>query len=194
MRSVDWKSLTFNDDVLAEPMRDDGRITLWLPGSADGEFQYWDRIATPAHAKATAEQGVGATPAVAIRTRIRLSDGLLGRLARKLSRRDPETTWTLPNGKEVERCGERRADVALAWPAEQTTTLDEETVRRRWPEFRRIQPLGDGLFLVEGVGTPPKAAAAPPNTPGEPVDLVSMAAPRSRRPANGGTPRPNPWR
>ena len=173
MRSVDWKNLCFNDGVLAEPVRDDGRITLWLPADSDGDFQYWERIVTPARPEATAEHGVAATPAVATRARGRLSDGLLGKLARKLSRRVPETTWILPNGKEVERCGERRADVALAWPAEDGT-LDEATVRRRWPDFRRLQPLAEGLFLVEGVGEPPKAPVENPKGGGETVDLVAL--------------------
>lgn len=174
MRSVDWKNLTFNDGVLAEPVRGDGRIALWLPGAVDGEYQYWDRIVTSARPETTAEQGVAATPAVATRARRRVSDGLLGRLVRKLGRRDPETTWTLPSGVEVERCGERRADVALAWPAEEAETLDEAILRRRWPELRRLQPLADGLFLVEGVGEPSKTQVENAKGGTESVDLVSL--------------------
>lgn len=174
MRTVDWNNLSLTDGALMEPVRDDGRITLWLPADADAEFQYWDRVVTTARPTTTAEQGVAATFASATRARGRLAAGLIGKLARKLARRDPQTTWTLPDGREVERCGERRTDVALAWPAEDAETLDEAALRRRWPDFRRLRPLADGLVLVEGVGEPPGAAAAPPGGEAAPVDLASL--------------------
>jgi len=181
MHNVDWNSLAFNEGVLAEPVRDDGRVVLWLSGPSDGQFQYWERIAMAARAAPTSENGVGATPAVAIRARQRLSDGVFSKLARKLSRRDPETTWTLPDGHEVERCGERRTNLALAWTEQAAGTLDEESVRRRWPECQRLQPLASGLFLVEGVSEPPpsRPSNGTPKSrtePAEPVDLAQVAA------------------
>ncbi|MDR3621116.1 MAG: tetratricopeptide repeat protein [Paludisphaera borealis] len=155
-----------------------------MSGSSDGEFQYWERIAMTVRAEATSEHGIDATPAVAIRARRRLSNGLFSKLARKLSKRDPETTWTLPDGKEVERCGERRTDVALAWPDEKTGKLDEQSLRRRWPEFRRFQSLASDLFLVEGegVGERLRSEMESPGSPeslikpAEPIDLATAAA------------------
>jgi tetratricopeptide (TPR) repeat protein len=181
MRSVDWNSLAFNEGVLAEPVRDDGRVVLWLSGPSDGQFQYWERIAMAARAEPTSENGVGAAPAVAIRTRRRLSDGVFSKLARRLSRRDSETTWTLPDGSEVERCGERRTNLALAWAEQAAEAFDEEVVRKRWPECQRLQPLASGLFLVEGVreaapARPSNGASGARTEPAEPVDLAGVAA------------------
>jgi hypothetical protein len=63
-----------------------------------------------------------------------------------------DESWTLPNGKPAEKCGERKTDVVLAWPQDDASGFDEDTARTRWPGLTRLQNLGERLFLVAGVG------------------------------------------
>ena len=75
--------------------------------------------------------------------------------------------WLLPNGETAEQEGERETDLLLAWPREETSSLDEGALRSRWPEARRVQRLGKNLFLVAGVRGQEAGPQAEP-TPGDP--------------------------
>jgi tetratricopeptide (TPR) repeat protein len=79
-----------------------------------------------------------------------MTRGLLGKLARKLTGAGGSESWVLPNGQPAERCGERRTDLVLVWPEDESSALDEERARARWPGLTRFQNLGDRLFLVAG--------------------------------------------
>jgi len=162
MRTPDWGNLVLGDGILREPAREGNRMVFWLPVSRDQEFQYWERIGTVPRAEIKLEHGVCTTPATSVRARQKLGGSLLGRLARKLTRTGGDETWTLPNGQPVEKCGERKTDLLLAWPEDESTALDEESVRTRWPGLTRFQPIGNRLFLVSGAApSEAKSQAAP---------------------------------
>jgi len=147
--------------ILTEPPREDNRVVLWVPTDQDREFQYWERIGTIPRGAIQTELGICATPATSIGARQRLNAGFLGKLGRKLTGGGGEEFWTLPNGQTAERAGERKTDLVLAWPQDESTSLSEEQVRTRWPGLTRFQRLGQGLFLVAGVGAEPAVESGP---------------------------------
>src|SRR5262245_31128734 len=115
MRIPDWRKLVFNEDVLLEPVPDDGRIVLWLTGERDRGFQYWERVGTVTRAAVATEQGICAIAATSIRARQR-ARGLFGGFLQRFREASGEI-WTLPNGEAAEQCGERQTDLVLAWAA-----------------------------------------------------------------------------
>ena len=127
MRTPDWGKLVLGDGVLREPARDGNRIIFWLPARRDQEFQYWERIGTVPRAEIKVDNGVCSTLATSVPARQRLGGGLLTRLARKLSGTARNEAWTLPNGQPAEKCGERKTDLVLAWPEDESMPLDEES-------------------------------------------------------------------
>ncbi len=161
MRTPDWRNLVLGEGILSEPPREDNRVVLWLPTNRDREFQYWERIGTVPRGEIQAELGICAMPATSIRARQRLRVGFLGKLTRKLVGAGGEESWTLPNGQAAERAGERKTDLALAWPQDDFASLSEEQARTRWPGLTRFQKLGQDLFLVAGVGAEPAAEQGP---------------------------------
>jgi hypothetical protein len=148
MRLPDWRQLTLAEGVLAEPTFEDCRIVLWLPAGDDGEFRYWERVSTVAHAEATARQGIGAMPATSVRARQR-QRRLFARLFGRLRPAEGQN-WVLPDGGAAEQCGERQAALILAWAEDGTVPLDECRARARWPQAQRLQEVGINLFLVAG--------------------------------------------
>jgi tetratricopeptide (TPR) repeat protein len=156
------RSLRLHEGVLAEPMPDDSRIVLWVPGGRDGDYRLWERVGNVARAEVTVEQGICATPANAIRARQRVR-GLFGKLLQRFQKGTGGQSWTLPNGQSAEQCGERQTDLVLVWAEDESTPLDESRVRSRLPEGKEFRKIGDNLFLVSGI-EPPKAAGpeAPP--------------------------------
>src|SRR5208337_2140254 len=66
-----------------------------------------------------------------------------------------DESWTLPNGQPAEKCGERKTDLLLVWPENESMALDEESVRTHWPGLTRFQPIGNRLFLVAGAALMP---------------------------------------
>jgi hypothetical protein len=62
-----------------------------------------------------------------------------------------EATWRLPNGTSAEQWGDRQTDMLLVWTEDKTSTLDEPRLRSRWPECRRVQRLGEKLFILSGI-------------------------------------------
>jgi tetratricopeptide (TPR) repeat protein len=161
MNTPDWRKLTLNDGVLQEPMPGDNHLVLWLPGPREDGFQYWERINKVARAEPTAEHGIGATPALAIRARQRVR-GLFGKLWPRFGKDSGDQNWVLPNGETAEQCGARHADVVLAWALDGEPPLDEGRIKARWPAATRCQPIGKNLCLVFGVEPPPAEEAAGP--------------------------------
>ena len=161
MRTPDWGNLVLGDGILREPAREGNRMVFWLPASRDREFQYWERIGTVPRSEIKVEHGVCTTPATSVRARQRLGGGLLGRLARKLTGTGGDESWTLPNGQPAEKCGERKTDLLLVWPENESMTLDEESVRTHWPGLTRFQPIGNRLFLVAGAAPMPAKGQSP---------------------------------
>lgn len=151
------------EGVLSEPAREDGRVVFWLPADRDGEFQYWERVGTVARGEVTVGDGICSTPATSTRARHKVAVGFLGRLARKLTGAGGGEVWTLPGGQPVERCGERKTDLVLAWPEDMSTALDEEKLRSHWPAMSLCRRVADRLFLVLGPsGETGKGQAAGP--------------------------------
>ena len=130
----DWRNLVLDEGILSEPVREDNRVVLWLPADRDREYQYWERIGT-----AAPRGDQGRTGESARRPQPRRGPGsgsagaLLGKLTRKLTGAGGKESWILPNGQPAERCGERKTDLVLAWPEDDSAALDEAAVRSRWP-------------------------------------------------------------
>ncbi len=189
MRTPDWGKLVLGDGVLREPARDGNRIIFWLPARRDQEFQYWERIGTVPRAEIKVDNGVCSTLATSVPARQRLGGGLLTRLARKLSGTARNEAWTLPNGQPAEKCGERKTDLVLAWPEDESMPLDEESARTRWPGLTRFQPIGNRLFLVAGAAPTPaqgrpqqaQAGVAGVEELRRPVELVEQLLEAARR-------------
>jgi tetratricopeptide (TPR) repeat protein len=152
MRIPDWRNMAFSEGILSDPVREDNRVVLWLPAERDGEYQYWERIGTVPRGEIKVEHGICATPVTSILVRHRTARGFLSKLARKLKRDGGHESWVLPSGQPAERSGERRTDLVLIWPEDETASVGEDQVRLRWPEFSRFQKVGDKLFLVAGTG------------------------------------------
>jgi hypothetical protein len=166
MKIPDWRRLVLCDGVLAEPSECD-RIVLWVRGSRENGFQYWQRISTAGRAMTVIEDGIGATTATALRTRQQVG-AFFGTLF-KLFRGPPSgPAWLLPSGETTEQCGERQTDVMLVWTEGEAICLDESSLRTRWPESCHVQLLGRNLFAVHGL----VLVKAEPE-PGQPVSQIS---------------------
>ena len=50
MNLPDCRTLAFEQGILAEPIPDQNRVVLWVPGKRDATFQYWERIGNVARA------------------------------------------------------------------------------------------------------------------------------------------------
>jgi tetratricopeptide (TPR) repeat protein len=153
MSVPDWRKMVLGEGILAEPAREDGRIVFWLPEDRDGEYQYWERVGTVPRGQIQVEGGIGSIPATSTRARQRMAGGFFGKLARKLTGGGGNESWVLPGGQAAERCGERKTDLVLAWPEDESAGLDESMIRSRWPASTRCRRIADRLVLVEGAGT-----------------------------------------
>lgn len=157
MTNLDLAALGLNSGVLVEPSWNDGRVVLWTPLESEAGFQYWDRVSTSHRGEVHSQDGVHWTSATATRTRRRSSGGAFFRLLGKLTGRGADAGWVMPDGATVERCGERRSDLALVWAAADGTLADDR-LREFWPGEVRLQRLGERLTLASGIG--PAAAVA----------------------------------
>jgi tetratricopeptide (TPR) repeat protein len=169
MNVRDWSKVALGQGILTEPMREDSRLVLWRPVERDREYQYWERIGTVPRGEVVVEAGVCSVPATSVRARQRIGGGFFGSLTRKLTGGGGDESWTLPNGKPAEKCGERKTDVVLAWAEDDAARFDEELARTRWPGLTRLQNLGERLFLVTGVGG--SQAPAPRQVPKAPTGI-----------------------
>src|SRR4051812_25881826 len=163
------------DGILRESSPE-GLLILWLPGERVGGYQHWERVATVARATVTTERGVRSIAATSVPARQRLG-GLLGRFVHSLKGPNGERAWTLPDGATAEQCGARRTDRRLAWPADESTPLDEARIRALWPVAREIRALGRDLYLVSGFEPQqPRAVEGPGSELG--AEAASQASPR----------------
>jgi tetratricopeptide (TPR) repeat protein len=150
MRTPDWRRVVFAEGVLAEPIADDNRLAVWLPGGSGDGFEYWQRVAAVAGAEVVVAQGVCATAATAIRARRKVG-GALVKLLERLRTARSDLSFVLPDGALVEQCGNKESDLILVWPEDQTNPLDEERIRAQWPESKECRKFGDNLFVVSGI-------------------------------------------
>ena len=153
MKVPDWRSFALNEGVLPEPIADDNRIILWLPGSCDRGFQQWERISNVVRAEIRVEQGICATAATSIRARQQVR-GFFGKLLQRFRGTPGDRSWVLPNGDSADQEGKRQTDLMLVWAEDETTPLDETRIKSRWPVSKRFQPIGKNLFLVSGIEPP----------------------------------------
>jgi tetratricopeptide (TPR) repeat protein len=151
-RVPDWQKMVLDVGVLSEPVREDGRVVFWIPTDRDAEYQYWERVGTAARAEIKLEGGVCSIPVTSTRARQKIAVGLFGKLARKLTGGGGNDSWILPSGQPVERCGDRKTDLVLAWPEDESASIDEATVQSRWPGPTRCRRVANGLFLLSGLG------------------------------------------
>src|SRR5262249_53284749 len=149
------------DGILPDPVLDDRRVVLWLPGDRDGRFQYWERVSNVARAGVTTDRGVCAAAATSMRARQRLG-GFLGKLVQRLRGPEGGRSWVLPNGELAELLGERQTNLLLVWSEDEASPIGETEVRSRWPESRRIRRVGDNLLLVEVTEPRPAERRADP--------------------------------
>lgn len=151
MMVIDWREIALDGGLLREPESDETRLIVWVPAESEGDFRYWERVANVARGEIAVEDGLCSTPATVIRARRRVK-GLLGRLLDRLGEGKARRSFVLPSGESVVQQGERSVDALLVWPDEIGEGFDEDRVRARWPEARRLLRLGPRLFVVEGVG------------------------------------------
>ncbi len=134
-----------------EAAGDGGRIAVWVRLEREGKFEYWDRVVARVRDERLATDGIRWVPATAVRTSRRSAGGRLGRLFAKLRPRPSDASWIMPDGTAAERCGDRRADLALAWVNEPSGPLDEGRLMRLWRGDVRLLRLGSRLVLAAGV-------------------------------------------
>src|SRR5579864_4482152 len=98
MQPPNWHNLSLDDGVLREPIAEDGRLVLWLPGTRNGEFREWRRVGNVARAEVVVEHGICSTAAtvVSVRQEVR---GFVGKLLQRFRKASDDATWSLPNGE-----------------------------------------------------------------------------------------------
>jgi len=168
MNAPDWQGFVCDQGILAEPTADGGRLVLWVPAERDPSFQYWERVANVARGEITITEGLCTTAATSIRARQRVR-GVVGRLWDRLRPPRGSRAFLLPNGKSALQCKDRQSDLLLVWPEDKTTVLELDQLKSKWPEAKRFEKLGHGLFLVAGVGAQAsrrEAARQPLQPPG----------------------------
>jgi tetratricopeptide (TPR) repeat protein len=146
------RTFTLNEGILPEPNPEANRIALWLPGEREGRYETWERVSSPANAEFMVEPGIHAAGGTLIRAR-QSARGLFGKLFASFRKSD-DPTWLLPNGHSAEQCGQTRNDILLVWRDDETTPLDQDWAKSRWPASNRFDQLGKNLYLVAGVEVP----------------------------------------
>ena len=124
MNLPDWRTLVFDQGILAEPISDGSRLVVWVPDDRDASFQYWERVGNVIRGEIVSEAGLCATAATSVRARQRLRGGL-GRLLQGLRKSSKNRDFLLPDGSSSEQCGERRSDLLLVWSDGQNGPIDE---------------------------------------------------------------------
>ena len=108
MNLPDWRAISFDAGILAEPTPDQSRVVLWVPRERDASFQHWERIANVIRGEIWSEEGLCATTATLVPARQRLRSGF-GQLFQGLRRSNKNRDFSLPDGSYV-RAVRRAAD------------------------------------------------------------------------------------
>lgn len=181
MMFPDWRAQVYNPGILPEPVADKDRLVLWLPGERTANYQEWQRLGTLPQAEVQQEQSLAAIQAAVVSARQKMYGFAGGLLVRFLGKSGGQA-WSLPNGETAEQHGERRTDLLLVWGTDPETPLDETTLRGRWPQATRIQPLGPNLFVLWGIE--PRKVAPPPDPNRTPRELAEQAIADARQTGN----------
>jgi tetratricopeptide (TPR) repeat protein len=125
-------------------------------------------------AEITAREGLYGTPAVLVAAREH-GGGIVGRLLSPFRRVAEDRALVLPDGRQAERCGDKRTDLLFVW-GEAGSATDEAKIRAAWPEARDVRRVGENLFLATGVSPPP-----PPEEPGAQLPPAPCPIPVTER-------------
>jgi len=162
----DWQTIVLEQNVLREGTQESNRIVLWLPVKRERGFQCWERVGSVANADISFHDSLCAIAATSVPVKQRVRGWLYALLA-GFRRKDGTDTWVHPNGDSAEQCGERQTDLLLVWPANQKDVLDDSRVQALWPQGKRLQRLGQNLYLVSGMESP-GAGTGPESLPPKP--------------------------
>jgi tetratricopeptide (TPR) repeat protein len=160
--------------VLAEPTLDDSRLVLWLPAGREGGARLWERISNVPRAEIIPREGLYGTPAVLLAAREH-GGGIVGRLLRPFRRVAEDRALVLPDGRQAERCGDKRTDLLFVW-GDAGSAADEARIRAAWPETKEVRRVGENLFLAIGVSPPPQ-----PEEPGAQLPPAPCPIPVTER-------------
>jgi tetratricopeptide (TPR) repeat protein len=149
-KKPDWRNLTLDGGILAEPTPEANRLVLWLPGHREGGFQYWERIGNLPGAAVEVVDGLCATAATSMPARQRIH-GFFGRLLHRLRKLGTSGSWVLPSGESAQQAGDKQTDLALVWAEDDSAALDEARLKAAWPRASHVRKLGPNLFVVSGV-------------------------------------------
>jgi tetratricopeptide (TPR) repeat protein len=190
MAMPDWRSVELNPGVLREPTVDGNHVVLWLPREKDAESQHWQRISNVPGAPITTADGICAMPATSLPAR-QPTLGLFAKVLQLFRKTSGGPAWLLPSGGSAEQSGDRRTDLMLLWPADETPSLEEAQIRSRFPTAEAVEKVGQNLFLITGVqaglkrqeGTPTASREAGPTLAAPPAAVPPAAEPATAVPA-----------
>jgi tetratricopeptide (TPR) repeat protein len=174
MSYCNWSNLRFNSGVLREPIEDESRLVLWLPGQRDWRGWRWERISSIPGTILEAGQQLRAVPATCIRV-VQRPHAFIRKLGQYFRKPSDNPTWLVPNGGSAEQQGARQTDLLLVWSDNDKVLSDESIIKSCWPNATRIQRLGNNLFLVAGVSVEAAEAAQIRATPFSTVALAGTA-------------------
>ena len=121
MNLPDWRAISFDQGILAEPKSDRNRLVLWVPRDRDASFQHWERIGNVIRGEiCVGAGGLCATAATSVPARQRLRGGL-GQLFQGLRRSNKDRDFSLPDGSTcgaVRRATDRHALGLVARPGD----------------------------------------------------------------------------
>src|SRR5262249_9448427 len=160
-------NLDLDAGVLREPLSEDNRIVLWLPGDRAGGFQHWERVGNVPGAEVSVAQGLCATAATLVRARQQVG-GFFAKLVQRFRKPGDNATWVLPSGETAEQVGDRQTDLLLVWPDQEAVPVEEAQLQARWSQAKRFRKIGKALFLVAGVEPPSARADLAPAPQGAP--------------------------
>lgn len=145
-RAADWPKFTLDKDVIAEDIASD-RLVVWLRLPDAGVEKRWQRIGTVVRGDISVADGWCSLPAFAIEARER-KPRFFGRILAWVRGEPEKPIWRLPDGSFAEQLGRRQADLRVVWAGDGAATLDESTIRSRWPECQSVRRLGANLFAI----------------------------------------------
>ena len=138
---------SLGDDAFLEERRSEcQRPVIWVRGEVRGGQRHWERVSALSRIGNAIAAGVFATAA----SRILVSEDLTPGSSDRRSRREKQrrsTSYHLPTGNVGALIGSERKDASFVW-SEGPSALCEGEIRARWPDLKRIERIGPGLWLV----------------------------------------------